>query len=200
MFGPIIAIQCMDYPVHHPISVPSVRPLSKVSKRMTITEAITPRLFRNACGRFATGVAIATTVGQDGRCAGLTVNSFSSVSLEPPLVLFSIDLSATSHDVFVNASGFAVNVLTEAQQALSNRFASMDEEDRFADVDLLDRDAGEPPLLAGCLSHFVCDLETTVPGGDHTILIGRVKRLAVSEDTALKPLLYFSGSYAQLGA
>ena len=165
---------------------------------MTITEAITPRLFRTACGRFATGVAIATTVGPGGVWAGLTVNSFSSVSLDPPLVLFSIDVSSTSHGAFVTAPRFAVNVLTEAQQDLSNRFASSKEDDKFAGAALVERDEDEPPLLAGCLSHFVCDLETTVPGGDHTILIGRVKRLAIAEDADAKPLLYYSGGYAEL--
>lgn len=165
---------------------------------MTFAEAITPRQFRTACGRFATGVAIATTVDATGRYWGLTVNSFSSVSLDPPLVLFSIDVCASSHDVFVKSPNFAVNVLTQRQQALSDRFASTPEAGRFNDTKLVESDAHGPPLLAGCLSHFVCDLETSIPGGDHTILIGRVTRLAVCEDDVLKPLLYYRGGYAQL--
>lgn len=167
---------------------------------MTLIDTISPTLFRSACGQFATGVAIATTLSADGDRLGLTINSFSSVSLDPALVLFSIDKSASSHDAFLSAPHFAINVLSEDQRALSNRFASAAETDRFPGVDLIPFAPETAPILAGCLSHFLCDLETTVPGGDHTILIGRVTRIGLTEDRAAKPLLYFSGGYASLGS
>jgi flavin reductase (DIM6/NTAB) family NADH-FMN oxidoreductase RutF len=158
-------------------------------------ETVTSTLFRSALGRFATGVCVVTTVDADGNSWGLTVNSFSSVSLNPPLVLFSIDQGATSHDVFVGAEGYSVNVLSADQEALSNRFAMERDTDRFAGVPQSHTRAGEGPLIDGCLCHIVCDLERAVPGGDHTILIGRVRRIAVSEDPDKRPLLYYSGDY-----
>lgn len=159
---------------------------------------VTPDQFRAACGRFATGVAVATVLGADGERWGLTVNSFSSVSLDPPLVLFSIDLDATSHDVFVKADGFAINILEAGQRALSDRFSFVKDTDRFQGVDLVPGAAGDPPVLAACLSSLVCDLAQTFPGGDHTILIGRVRRIELNPSSDAKPLLYFTGGYAEL--
>jgi flavin reductase (DIM6/NTAB) family NADH-FMN oxidoreductase RutF len=165
---------------------------------------VTPDQFRAACGRFATGVAIATTRDRHGERWGLTVNSFSSVSLDPPLVLFSIDLSATSHDAFVAADGFAINILEAAQKSLSDRFSFVKDTDRFDGVNLVAGPPegwdGGPPVLAGCLSTLICDLTQTVPGGDHTILIGMVRSVAVSRDPDARPLIYFRGGYAALDA
>lgn len=158
--------------------------------------SVTSTLFRTVCGRFATGVAVATTCDGNGARWGLTVNSFSSVSLDPPLVLFSIDRAASSHDVFVGAPRFGINILSDRQQALSDRFSFLKDEDRFDGLDLETGDRDQPPLLSGAIGHLVCDLETTFPGGDHTILLGRVRHTAVTEDPTARPLLYYSGDYA----
>lgn len=165
---------------------------------MQAPSTVTPDLFRAACGRFATGVAIATVGSADGQRWGLTVNSFSSVSLDPPLVLFSIDLAATSHDVFVNSDGFAINILEAGQRDLSDRFSFVKDTDRFDGVDLVPGAPDDPPVLASCLSSLVCDLAQTLPGGDHTILIGRVRRIDLHPSSDAQPLLYFKGGYAAL--
>lgn len=159
---------------------------------------LSPTLFRSVCGQFATGVAIATTGSADGERWGLTVNSFSSVSLDPPLVLFSIDKAASSHDAFLSGTTFGINILSAGQRDLSDRFSFIKDEDRFEGVDLVPGTSEEPPLLVGCLGHIVCSVFQAVPGGDHTILIGRVKHIAMSEDKSAKPLLYFGGDYADL--
>jgi len=161
-------------------------------------DTISPALFRGACGRFATGVTIATARDSSGQRWGVTVNSFSSVSLDPPLVLFSLDRAATSHDGILNAGGFAINILSIAQRALSDRFSIVRDEDRFAGVPILDGLPDEPPLIAQCLCNIVCTLEQGIPGGDHTILIGRVRRIALGAPESPEPLLYFSGGYAVL--
>jgi flavin reductase (DIM6/NTAB) family NADH-FMN oxidoreductase RutF len=165
---------------------------------MTGTENITSAAFRFACGRFATGVTVVTAQDGTGQRWGLTVNSFSSVSLDPPLVLFSIDLGANSYAAITTADQFAINVLSAEQQPISDRFSFVKDEDRFKGVPLIAGEAGEPPLLEGCLCTIICDRENTVPGGDHTIMIGRVRRIVVTEDKAARPLLYYAGCYAGL--
>ena len=158
---------------------------------------VTPAAFRAACGRFATGVAIATTTDRDGRKWGLTVNSFSSVSLDPPLVLFSIDKAATSHAPFQDVSHFAVNILCEDQQALSNRFAAVKDQDRFENVDLVANE-DRAPLIRDSLCAILCETESRIPGGDHTVMIGRVVGIVMSEDPTAKPLMYYGGGYLKL--
>ena len=165
---------------------------------MDCGDGVTSALFRTVCGRFATGVAVATTCDAKGGRWGLTVNSFSSVSLDPPLVLFSIDKNASSHGVFVGSPRFAVNILAEDQQALSDRFSFVKDDDRFSGIALETSGSDRPPLLSGALGHLICDLENTFPGGDHTILLGRVRHTAVSSDPSARPLLYFSGGYATI--
>ncbi|MDF1750281.1 MAG: flavin reductase family protein [Alphaproteobacteria bacterium] len=165
---------------------------------MTGTSTITSAAFRYACGRFATGVTVVTAYDKTGQRWGLTVNSFASVSLDPPLVLFSIDLGTNSYAAITGADRFAINVLASDQQALSDRFSFVKDEDRFKDVPLLSGEADEPPMLAGCLCTIICDPENAVPGGDHTILIGRVRRIVMTEDKAAQPLLYYAGCYAGL--
>ena len=161
-------------------------------------DTIPPALFRGACGRFATGVTIATAQDASGQRWGLTVNSFSSVSLNPPLVLFSLDRAAMSHDGIVGAGGFAINILSAGQRALSERFSVVRDADRFAGVPMLESLPNEPPLIAQCLCNIICTLEQGIPGGDHTILVGRVRRIALGVPEVPDPLLYFSGGYAEL--
>lgn len=152
------------------------------------------RTLRNALGRFATGVTIITTVDAEGVPVGLTANSFSSLSLEPPLVLWSLRRSSPNLVVFSTARRFAVNVLGEAQLELSRRFASP-VDDKFAEGPWA-LGPGGVPLLAGCAAVFECERVSQQEAGDHMLFIGRV--LALSE-SPVPPLLFQAGHYRLLG-
>ena len=152
------------------------------------------RHFRNALGRFATGVTIITCLDASGQPVGLTANSFTALSLEPPLVLWSLRSASPSMAAFEAAPRFAVNVLAESQVELSRRFASRGE-DRFADLPWAAGDHGSP-VLAGCAAVFECETLSHQAAGDHRLFIGRV--LACSE-SPLPPLLFQAGHYRLLG-
>ena len=152
------------------------------------------RAFRNALGRFATGVAIVTALDADGHPVGLTVNSFSAVSLEPPLVLWCLDNRSHNLAAFSRASHHAINILAADQEELSNRFATWPA-DRFAGLDWRPG-AGGAPVLPGCCAVFEVANETAHAAGDHTIFIGRVERFA--EQARPAPLLFHAGRYARL--
>ncbi|HZH27176.1 MAG TPA: flavin reductase family protein [Azospirillaceae bacterium] len=156
---------------------------------------IDQRMFRDALGFFATGIAVVTTTDGTGAPIGLTVNSFTSVSLDPPLVLFCIDRGTQCLEAFAQTGRFAVNILEEGQRAISARFASP-VADRFDRVEYTPG-LGGCPLLAGCLSTLECELRAVHDGGDHVILVGEVVRLAHAGGG--RPLLYFRGAYAELG-
>jgi 3-hydroxy-9,10-secoandrosta-1,3,5(10)-triene-9,17-dione monooxygenase reductase component len=156
--------------------------------------AVGAQALRAALGRFATGVTIVTCQGPDGLPVGLTANSFNALSLEPPLVLWSLRGASPNLAAFTAASHFAVNVLAESQIELSRRFASP-VHDRFASVDW-QPGQGAAPVLAGCAAVFQCASEKHLPMGDHMLYIGRV--LAVA-DAALTPLVFQAGHYHQLG-
>ena len=162
-----------------------------MSHTPTLNSANDPRLFRRALGNFATGVTIITAQGPDGQKAGLTANSFNSVSLDPPLILWSMDKRSGSYPVFESASHFAVNILAADQIALSNRFARPSD-DRFAGVPHT-QGAGGVPLLEDCAARFVCERHAIHDGGDHWIMLGKVVAL---DDFGRAPLLYHQGSYA----
>ncbi len=155
---------------------------------------IDPRQLRTALGRFATGVTIVTCADADGRFIGLTANSFNSLSLSPPLVLWSLREASPNLAAFAAAPRFAVNVLAEAQVDLSRRFA-MASEERFAEGAWA-LGAHGSPLLAGCAAVFECETVSQQPAGDHRLFIGRV--LAFSE-SALPPLVFQGGHYHLLG-
>ena len=150
--------------------------------------------FRRALSCFATGVAVATTRDADGVPAGMTISSFNSVSLDPPLVLWSIAIDSYSYDAFINAEYFAVNVLTMEQQELSARFAQRGL-DKFKGIDIRDGLHGAPilPEYAAC---FECRTEHIYDGGDHKIIVGRVLRL---EDRETDPLIFYRGRYLRKG-
>lgn len=154
-----------------------------------------PRDLRRALGTFATGVTVVTTVGEGGQPVGLTVNSFSSVSLEPPLVLWSLVVKSPQLEVFRSAPHFAVNILAEEQEALCRQFASP-VPDRFADV-AWRAGVGGVPVIDGAVAQFECVTETSHPGGDHEIFIGRVVRYRWSERG---PLLFCNGALCTLPA
>jgi len=149
--------------------------------------------FRAAMSRWASGVTIFTAAGADGP-VGLTVSSFSSLSLDPPLVLGCIARSTGAHDGLVGADRFAVHLLGGGQQDLSNRFAGAMEQ-RFAGLSYEEGPGGVPLLPLG-VARILCSKESTSPGGDHTILIGRVTAAATADGG---PLLYFSRAYRRLG-
>ena len=153
------------------------------------------RAYRNALGCFATGVAVVTTIAPDGEKIGVTVNSFSSVSLDPPLVQFCLGRAAMSFTAFTTAPAFAVNILAEDQKDLSARFSYRDQQERWDGVAVERWDTGVP-ILTGCLATLECDREHLYEGGDHLIIVGRVRRLAATESG--RPLLYFRGGYQQL--
>jgi len=147
------------------------------------------RALRDTLGTFVTGVTVITTRDADGTPHGLTVNSFSSVSLDPPLVLWSQSSAAPSHAVFRAASHFAVNILAEDQLELSARFARRG--DKFGAGGWRAGLAGTP-LLEGCVAWLECRLLETHAGGDHRVFIGHVERL---EHTTRRPLVFGGGRY-----
>jgi flavin reductase (DIM6/NTAB) family NADH-FMN oxidoreductase RutF len=149
--------------------------------------------FRQTLGCFATGITVITTVDDDGAPVGLTANSFTSLSLDPPMVLFCLDRKVQSFDAFHHHRHFAVNILASDQQDVSNRFAKSGPE-KWSGVEFESWDTG-CPILKGCLANLECDIDEIHEGGDHVIIVGEVKRIARDGD-APGPLLYFRGGYA----
>ena len=147
--------------------------------------------FRAALGMFATGVTIVTARSSAGELVGLTANSFNSVSMAPPLVLWSLAKSATSMHAFSTGSHYAINILGADQQDLALRFASRDA-DRFVGVDFVDGVAGAP-LLAGAAATFECFNRSRYEEGDHVIFVGEVERC--TQRTGASPLLFHGGKF-----
>ncbi|MGH6703399.1 MAG: flavin reductase family protein [Bradyrhizobium sp.] len=157
---------------------------------------IDPRDFRNALGTYATGVTIITAVAADGKPYGLTCNSFASVSLNPPLVLWSLGMFSQGLSVFQNASHFTVNVLGASQQALASRFAKSSD-DKFAGVEWIPG-LGNAPVLGGSVASFQCRAADRYYGGDHVIFLGAVEAYTYNRQ---EPLLFVRGGYGRfLGA
>lgn len=157
--------------------------------------SVDPRAFRKALGCFATGVTVVTALDKAGKPAGVTISAFSSVSLEPPLVMFCLDKRNTAIDAYTGFGRFVVNVLRDDQRDLSIRFSSR-LPDKWTGVDYTIWDSGAP-VLGGCLANLECTLTATHDGGDHLIFIGSVNRLEFSQ--AGQPLAYFRGAYVDLG-
>jgi len=153
------------------------------------------KVFRQALGEFATGVAVITAEGPDGEPIGMTMSSFNSVSIDPPLVLFSVDRRAHSLPAMERAKGFAVNVLAREQEDISNRFARA-LSDKWAEVKRTIGHA-QAPLITGALAHFECEPYARHDGGDHVIFVARVLRHAVRAG-APAPLVFFRGRYRDL--
>ena len=152
------------------------------------------RNFRQALGCFATGITVVTSVGLDGEYLGFTANSFNSVSLDPPLVLFSLDRGAYSLKAFEAAGVFAINILREDQQAVSIAFARA-LANKWDGVRTETWQTGSP-ILVDALASFDCETTSMHDGGDHVIFVGRVLRLRAGVDG--RPLLYFRGAYRQI--
>ena len=155
-----------------------------------VAERFDRRDFRRALGQFATGVTVVTGRAADGRKIGVTVNSFSSVSLNPPLILWSLSRQASSFDDFANCTHFVVNVLEAKQHHLSRQF-STPVQDKYVGVEFAEGKAGMP-MLSGALAHFVCRKVKQHEGGDHLIILGEVEDYKYNEG---EPLVFHSGRY-----
>jgi flavin reductase (DIM6/NTAB) family NADH-FMN oxidoreductase RutF len=161
-------------------------------------QEFSPRELRDALGLFATGVAVVTTTTPEGKHIGATVSSFSSVSLDPPLVLFSMARQARAFAAWAAARHFAVNVLAQDQQRLSKKF-SQAMSDKWDGVCCLIGNGGAP-LLAHSLAGFECERYANYDGGDHLIIVGRVMSLQVKPRSGMLPLVFFRSQYEQLAA
>lgn len=152
------------------------------------------RALRNTLGRFATGIAVVTAVDPDGHPVGLTVNSFAAVSLEPPLVLWSLAKSSHNLEAFRRASHHCINILAADQVDISNRFATWPV-DRFAGLPW-HPGLGGAPRLEGCCASFEVKNDIQYPGGDHLIFVSEVERF--EEAPHLAPLIFHGGRYSRL--
>ena len=153
---------------------------------------IDSKAFRNALGSFATGVTVITCLDKDGKSVGATVSSFNSVSMDPHLILWSINKADNSADAFINAREFVFNILASNQVDLSNQFARSNE-DKFVGVDT-ENGLGEVPMLVGAVTHFQCQTWASYDGGDHQIIVGEVVAMDTNDDEGL---VFYRGDYAK---
>src|SRR3981189_2152595 len=167
-------------------------PLDPANELASDHSPIDPRDFRNALGTYATGVTIITAISADGKPYGLTCNSFASVSLNPPLVLWSLGMYSSSLSVFENANYFAINILGASQQALANKFAKSSE-DKFVGVEWTPG-LGNAPLLASSVANFQCRAANRYYGGGHVIFLGAVEAYTYNRQ---EPLLFAHGGYGR---
>jgi len=168
-------------------------PCVPLTKRETVPMSFDTKAFRHALGSFPTGVAVVTAVTA-GEPVGMTVNSFTSVSLDPPLVLWCLKRDSNRYQVFADAKAFTINVLGTEHEGVSSRLARQGEH-KLHDIALLETELG-PPALADAHAVFECRCEAIHDGGDHAILIGRVVRFARRDDGA--PLVFYRGRYGAL--
>lgn len=153
--------------------------------------------FRKAAGQFATGITV-VSVRDGAHLRGMTANSFTSVSLEPALVLVSVDTRRSIHQPLVSATQYVISILSDTQQHISGRFASTKTDMRTAYDDIPhDMTPEGLPLIHGALAHFVCRPYAVYPGGDHSLFVGQVETLQINPGT---PLLYAAGGYQTLRA
>ncbi|ROS04644.1 flavin reductase (DIM6/NTAB) family NADH-FMN oxidoreductase RutF [Sinobacterium caligoides] len=152
------------------------------------------REFRNALGRFPTGVCVITTTPEGGKPMGMTVNSFAALSLEPALVLWSIQTNSECYAVFEKAKGFTVNVLSEEQVDVSNAYAKKGDHDLKEGEFRLGK-SGQP-VLKGAITSFECTMSAQHDGGDHVIIVGEV--IEMDNSPTGRPLVFHSGKYEQL--
>jgi flavin reductase (DIM6/NTAB) family NADH-FMN oxidoreductase RutF len=181
--GPMSAERSVEMPAEPPVE-PPVEP--------RVEPPVAPRAFKDALSRFASGVTV-VTVEDAGEVLGITVSAFSSVSLDPPLVLVAINGRAPVHAALPRVGRFAVSVLAQGQDAVSNHYAGYRQPGVVPE--LARSDVG-PPVVAGALAWLVCSLHAAVGAGDHTLFIGRVEHLSSNDG---EPLVYFKGKYRALG-
>jgi len=157
-----------------------------------------PMLFRQVLGRFATGVTV-VTVCKDNIRRGMTANAFTSVSLNPPLVLVSVDKKADTHGLMMETDTFCINILAEHRRQWSDWWAGKapKDQDQFANIPYSSKVTGSP-VLDDCLGYIDCKVWARYEGGDHTLFVGEVQEAAMSNDPNLKPLLFFASKYRKL--
>jgi flavin reductase (DIM6/NTAB) family NADH-FMN oxidoreductase RutF len=163
-------------------------------ERVAAVDAARP--LRQALGAYPTGVTIVTARAPDGRPVGLTVNSFASLSLDPPLLLWSLANRSPNLRAFRTASHFAINVLAGGQAALARRFASPAVADKFEGVRLLET-PHPAPLIEGAAARFVCASRDALEAGDHTLFIGRIEHHHCED---LAPLVFHGGAFVGLAS
>jgi len=154
---------------------------------------INTREFRNAHGCFATGITVITAIDDEGAPVGLTANSFTSLSLDPPLVLFCVDRSIKSFQAFHSNRHFVVNILRDDQEHLSRQFAKSGAA-KWSGVEFATWETG-CPIIKGCIANFECEVESMFEGGDHVIIVGKVNRMEFDPGDC-RPLLYYRGRYS----
>ena len=157
---------------------------------------ITADEFRRACGLWATGVAIVTTVDTAGKPYGLTMNAVTSLSLDPPMFIVCVDNNSDTLAPMRDSRVFCINVLASTQQDLSNRFAKKGD-GKFHGIGHARGTTGAP-VLDGVLLAIECEVGSIVAGGDHQIMLGAVRRIVTNEVAGVEALLYFGGRYAAL--
>ncbi|GAB6053781.1 flavin reductase family protein [Magnetospira thiophila] len=153
-----------------------------------------PRTFRNTLGHFATGITVVTAKTANGTPVGVTVNAFSSLSLDPPLVLICLADKTADLETFLAGGPFNISILRDDQAEISTLFAKRDR-DKFETTSWTEAPNGVP-VIDGCLAHLQCRMVSHQSGGDHVIVIGQVEE--TSYDPAGQPLLYFRAGYEQL--
>ncbi len=175
-----------------------------------MTGGVDGATFRRALGRFGSGVTVITVRTSRAEDCGMTASAFSSLSLDPPLVMVAVKKENRMHAHLARASAFAVNVLSEHQEELSNRFAGgfvhggawtpwPEGRDKFADLPFSRGGVSGAPLLDGCLAALDCSLHSILNGGDHDIFVGRVGQIALADNCVpLRPLVYFASAYRSL--
>lgn len=165
----------------------------------SLSQRVDPAGYRAVLGRYPTGITVVTTVADGCQPIGTTVNSFTSVSLDPPLVLVAIGQERTIHPVIASTRRFAVNILDEESTALSDCFSGAPSplpREAFCDAPHAVDPSGMP-ILDAALAYVVCDLERIIEAGDHTLYLGRIVDLAARERDAW-PLLYYRGRYLRI--
>jgi flavin reductase (DIM6/NTAB) family NADH-FMN oxidoreductase RutF len=161
-----------------------------------MTTTFSDREFRDALGLFATSVAVVTTTARDGTRLGATISSFNSVSVAPPLILFSLARSMNGLPVWAEAQTYAVNVLAQDQSEISTRFARA-RDDKWKGLDPIVGETGAL-LLPNALACFECESYARYDGGDHLIFVGRVRALSATRSAQPRPLVFFHGRYRDL--
>lgn len=159
----------------------------------SVGSAVQSRIFREALSRFPSGVTVVTTTDDEGQCWGFTANAFSSLSINPPLVLVCLADSADCYPAFMDAERFAINILSNRHEQLAMRFATKGAE-KFAGEEF-DDDPFGLPVLADSVATLRCSTHARLDGGDHVILVGRVEETKYNDNI---PMLYFRGAFCEL--
>lgn len=160
-----------------------------------MTSPIDPKALRHVFGQFCTGVTAVCASDAEGRPCGITVNSFSSLSLDPPLALFALTRESETLKVIQAAGAFSINVLADSQKDVSNKLAKRGGPEKMEGVPTRTGVTGAP-IIEGSIGHFDCTLYAEYDGGDHVILVGEIKHAQAGEE--LPPLLYFRSGYRTL--